>query len=83
MVIKGAELKYIHKKFYSEDTEFEINKYNETTDSINAVLDLLQDLPIDAMVSSFCTHSTSTVCIIKSTYTKYRNRWVQFIEICI
>lgn len=79
MLIKGAELKHIHNKFYSEDTEFEINKYNETTDSINAVLDLLQDLPTDATVSSFYIHSTSTVCIIKSTDTKYRNRWVQFI----
>lgn len=79
MLIKGAELKHTHKKFYSEDTEFEINKYNETTDSINAVLDLLQDLPSDATVSSFCTHSTSIVCIIKSPYMKYRNRWVQFI----
>jgi len=51
VLIKGAELKHIHKKFYSKDTEFEINKYNETTDSINAVLDLLQDLPKDATVS--------------------------------
>lgn len=69
MLVKGVELKHIHKKFYSEDTDFEINKYNETTDSINAVLDLLQDLPIDAMVSSFCMHFTSTVCMIKSPYT--------------
>lgn len=58
MLIKGAELKHINKTFYSEDTEFEINKYNETTDSINAVLDLLQDLPSDATVSSFCTRCT-------------------------
>ena len=69
MHIKGAKLKHIHKKFYSEDTEFEINKYNETTDSINAVLDLKKNLPTDATVSSFCIHFTSTVCIIKSTYT--------------
>lgn len=69
MLIKGVELKHIHKKFYSDKTEFEINKYNETTDSINAVLGLLQNLPTDATVSSFCIHFTSTVCIIKSTYT--------------
>lgn len=65
MLIKGTELTHIDKKFYGEDTEFEINKYNETTDSINAVLDLLQDLPTDATVSSFCIHSTSRVCIIR------------------
>jgi len=83
VLINGAELNHIDKKFYGEATMFEMNKYNETTDSINAVLELLQDLPTDAMVSSFCIHSTSTVCIIKSACTKYRNRWVQFIWICI
>lgn len=65
MLIKGTELKHIHKKFYSEDTEFEINKYNETTDSVNAVMDLLQDLPPDAMVSSLGIHSTSIVSTTK------------------
>jgi hypothetical protein len=79
MLINGAELNHTDKKFYGEATMFEMNKYNETTDSINAVLELLQDLPTDAMVSSFCIPSTSTVCIIKSAYTKYKNRWVQFI----
>lgn len=52
MLIKGTELKHVHPGYYSEDTEFEINKYNETTDSINAVMDLLQDLPTDTTVSS-------------------------------
>lgn len=65
VLLKGTKLNYINTKFYSEETEFEIDKYNETTDSVNAVIDLLQNLPIDATVSSFYIHSTSTVCIIK------------------
>ncbi|PNF29595.1 hypothetical protein B7P43_G01631 [Cryptotermes secundus] len=43
--IKGAELKQAHGGYYGEDTDFEINKYNETTDSINAVVRMLKDLP--------------------------------------
>lgn len=52
MLIKGAERKRVHGDYYGEDTDFEIKKYNETTDSVNAVLDLLKDLPRDTMVSS-------------------------------
>jgi hypothetical protein len=50
--IKGAELKRTHAGYYGEDTDFEINKYNETTDSISAVMDLLKDLPDDTTTVS-------------------------------
>jgi hypothetical protein len=50
--IKGTELKHAHPGYYGEETDFEINKYNETTDSINAIMDLLKDLPASTMVSS-------------------------------
>lgn len=53
MLVKNTELKQTDPGYYSEDTEFEINKYNETTDSINAVMDLLQDLPDETTVSSY------------------------------
>jgi hypothetical protein len=51
MLINDTELKHINTKFYSEATKFETDKYNETTYSVSAVIDLLQDLPTDAMVS--------------------------------
>jgi hypothetical protein len=67
VLIKGTELKHIHTGYYSEDTEFEINKYNETTDSIDAVMDLLQDLPADTTVSSYLS-SILAIDIAATTY---------------
>ncbi|XP_069701369.1 uncharacterized protein [Periplaneta americana] len=50
--IIGTDLCSTHEDYYNGDESyFEINKYNESTDSINAVMDLMQDLPDNTIIN--------------------------------
>ncbi|KAJ9581613.1 hypothetical protein L9F63_023196, partial [Diploptera punctata] len=39
-----------NKDYYSDETIMEMNRFNDTTDTINALLDQLQDLPQETQV---------------------------------
>ena len=60
IVINDIVLKSNHEDYYGGETEMEMNKFNETTDAINAVLEQLQDLPDDTRVNVY-HHSTNCI----------------------
>ncbi|PSN56886.1 hypothetical protein C0J52_00680 [Blattella germanica] len=59
ILINEVELISTNEDFYSDETDFDINKINETTDAISATLDLIKDLPEDVgqiIVQSYELH---------------------------